>query len=1071
MFLLGFMVLNASAQQRKITGKIIDQSNGDPMPGVNVSIKGKPSNVSTNADGLYTIQVSSDADVLVFSYIGYVRQQITVGSQANINVRMAEDANTLNEVVAVGYGTQKKVSLTGAVSAIDIKQVEDVPALSLSAALRGTVPGLSISGGTQRPGQGTTIQVRNPVVLSKDSQQGTNPLFVIDDVIRSQADFDLLDQSMVESISVLKDAEAAIYGVSGSNGVILVRTKKGRSGAPRISFSSSLGLSNATKLPEQMNSLQLGQFINDYLSAQVYQQTASGSPTNNYIDADGFRVINGVKEATKTLTAWNTPDEMAYYANNSHNWLDEAFQTAYVNRNALSLSGGNDKVSYFVGGDYVVQNSNFKGINSSKYGVRTSIDAKITKRLSFSGSLSADVNSTKSYFYKLNSTSESLDNDAITLQNVQPWNEYYINGNPVILGASLTGGLENVNFFLVQNSDNFTGGKTYVVNMLGKVNYQIPGIDGLNATVSFNKNINSANSKQFGTTFTYYKYAGLGANNHIPGGALLGTYTIKNGDRVRLNPSFSDNYQLNAGLNYDKTFGKHHVGAIALFEQRESMTEGVAAMTEGIVTGGLPYQTFTVGTQTSSQSSQISQAGFQSIITRANYDYANKYLLQAVFRRDGSSRFAPGRNWGNFPAASAGWVVSEEDFFKKNVKWMDFLKLRASVGITGTDATKAYQFLSSYNLGTGSNGGAVFNEADRSIAIKPNVAIPNENVVWDKVTKTNYGVDMGFFKNRLTVSGEYFYSYGRDLLATLTSSVPFLIGAAVPTENYGKVDMFGYEFSASWKGSIGNKVTYSFTPFYTWMDNKNILTDVASGIKGTAEDLTGGSSDQGYFAYKSLGIIRTQAEADAIIAQRAAAAGGANKVKILNDFLQPGMLNYEDVNGDGLITLADRVYVTDRQNNHNSLGLNFGFGYAGLNLNVVAGMSWGGYTSVGGLKPTGANSSTYVYGNRPTYWVDHWTPTNTNAAYPNPYFSSSLESSDFWLVSATQLSITNANLSYTIPSKITQKIGVGSVRVNVQGTNLIHFINPFPEKYRDFYTPLGTYPTLRTFSFGLNVGI
>ncbi|MDQ0639358.1 TonB-linked SusC/RagA family outer membrane protein [Pedobacter sp. W3I1] len=1058
------------AQDRKITGKVIDQADGQGIPGVNVSLKGVPSNVSTNSDGVYTIQVKSNSDVLVFSYIGYARQTIPVGTQTTINVKLVSDNKSLEDVVVVGYGTQKKATLTGAVSALDLKQVEDVPALSLSAALRGTAPGLAVSGGTQRPGQGTTITIRNPVVYSKDSQQGTNPIFVIDDIIRTQADFDLLDQSTVESVSILKDAEAAIYGVSGANGVVIVRTKRGKQGAPRISFSSSVGLSNATKLPQMMSGVELGNFVNDYLNTSVYQQTIAGTEVNNFINADGFKVTNGVTATTRE-TQWYTPDELSYFSANNHNWLAEAFQTSNIYRQALNISGGSDKVTYFVGANYTTQNSNFKGVNSYKYGLRASIDAKLAKGLSVSASMSGDVSYTKSYYYKLNSTSESLDNDVATLQNVNPWSEYFINGNPVVLGASNTGGLENVNFFLIQNSDNFTGGKTYVMNMLGKITYEIPGVKGLTATATFNKNINSANTKQFGTTFNYYKYAGTGDNNHIPGGALLGVYAIKNGDRIRLNPSFTDAYQLNAGLNYNRSFGKHNISALALVEQRESALEGVAAMTEGVVAGGLPYQTFTVGTQTSTQSGQVSETGFQSLITRLNYDYDNKYLLQLVYRRDGSSRFAPGNNWGGFPAASLGWVVSQEKFFKDNVKWMDLLKFRASAGLTGTDATKAYQYLASYNLGTGSSGGAVFNEIDRSIAIKSNIAIPNMNVIWDKYFKTNYGVDMGFLKNKLTVTAEYFWTHGYGLLTTLSSSVPATIGAAVPTENFAAANMFGYEISASWRDKIG-KVSYGFSPFYSWSDNKNIKIDVASGIVGTLEDLTGKSSDLGLFGYKSLGIIRTQDEANAIIADRlnkSAVAGDKTKIKILDNPLQPGMINYEDVNGDGVIDVKDKTYVTDRQNNHNNLGLNFNVGYSGLSLNVVMGISWGGKTSIGGLKPSGTGAS--VYDNRASYWADHWTKNNTGAQYPNPYFSSIYETSDFWLVSATQFNVTNANLSYSIPTKWTEKIGIGSIRVFAQATNPVQFINPFPGKYRDFQSQLGTYPTLKTYSFGLNVGL
>lgn len=1055
------------AQDRTITGTVLDEKNL-PLPGVTIQVKGSKAVTSTDVNGKYSIKVTNLQNVVIgASFVGYnyMEKTLRVGEK-NADFRMTPSNKGLNEVVVVGYGEQKKASLTGAVTVADLKKVEDVPALSLSAALRGTAPGLSVTGGVQRPGQAASLTVRNPVSFSKDSQQGTNPLYVIDDVIRTQADFEALDQNEVESISILKDAEAAIYGVSGANGVILVRTKRGRAGAPKVSFSSSVGAANATMLPKMMNGVQLAAFTNDYLNASVYNETVAETVNPNYIDADGYRVIGGVKDLTRQ-SGYYTPDEVSYFAAHNHNWLDQAFKTSLVEREAVNISGGSDKLTYFIGGDYVNQNSNFKGVNSYKYGLRANIEAKPAKGLSIYASLSDDITYSRSYWYKLHGTSESLDNDVATLQNAYPWQEYFIDGNPVLNGISSSGGLENINFFLVQNSNNFTGSQNYGTNMLGKITYEIPGIKGLTATVTMNKNINNSNNKQFGTSFNYYKYSGQGENNHIPGGTLVNVYNISNGDRVRLNPTFANSYQLDAGLNYNRSFGKHTISVLALYEQREQNSEGVGAESDGVVVGALPYQTFTVGDQSSSQLSQISTAGFESFISRINYDYANKYLLQLVYRADGSSRFAPGHNWGSFPAASAGWVVSEEPFFKNNVKWVDFLKLRASVGLTGTDATKPYMYQSSYKLGTGSSGGAVFGEGNRSIGIMADVAIPNVAVTWDHVLKTDYGIDMEFLGNRLNVTGDYFWSHGYDLLTTLSASVPVTIGAVPPTENHNIVNMFGYEISAGWRDHVG-KFNYSFTPFFTWMDNKNILIDVASADLGTLRDLTGRSSDMGLLGYKSLGIIRDQAQANAIIDQRAAAAGGKQNVKIDNDLVQPGMINYQDVNGDGVIDAKDQVYLSHKMGNHNNLGLNFSIGYDGLNLNVVAGMAWGGMIDIGGEKPSGNGAN--KYDNRPVYWADHWTPDNHNAKYPNPYFSSITASSDFWLVPATQLNITTATLSYTIPSKFSNKIGLSSARVYLVTTNPIQFINPFPDHYRDFMSAVGTYPALRTLSFGLNVG-
>jgi hypothetical protein len=402
------------------------------------------------------------------------------------------------------------------------------------------------------------------------------------------------------------------------------------------------------------------------------------------------------------------------------------------------------------------------------------------------------------------------------------------------------------------------------------------------------------------------------------------------------------------------------------------------------------------------------------------------------------------------------------------------LKVRASVGLTGTDNTKPYQFQANYKLGTGSSGGAVFNEGARSIGVLPNVAIPNVNVTWDHVTKTDYGLDMGMLNNRLTFSADYFWSHGYDLLTTLSSSVPATIGASVPTENHNIVNMFGVELAAGWRDIIGRKFSYSFTPFFTWSDNKNVLIDVASGNVGGPLDLTGKSSDIGNYGYKSLGLIRTQADASAIIAARSQAAGGDSKVNIFNTPVQPGMINYLDVNNDGVIDAKDQIYLTKKSGNHYGMGLNFSLGYDALTLNVIAGMSWGGWTNIDGLKPanqSSAGTGASIQDNRPAYWADHWTPDHTNAKYPAPYFQSDYQvTTDYWLMHATSLNITSASLSYTLPSHLVGKVGMSSARVYVVSTNPFQFLNPFPGHYRDLQTSLYSYPSLRTVSVGLNVG-
>jgi TonB-linked SusC/RagA family outer membrane protein len=1084
--------LSVYAQNRTVSGVVTGSDDNQPLIGVTVQVKGSTTATSTDVKGHYSIKVTNLQNVVIgVKYIGYNYQEVTLTpGELVANFKMVPTNSNLQEVVITGYGEQKKLTVTGAISTINLKQVEDIPALNLSTALRGTVPGVSISGGTNRPGQPSTLTIRNPVSLSKDGQ-GTTPLFVIDDIIRTQADFEALDINEIEAVSVLKDAEAAIYGVYGANGVFVVRTKRGRNSPPKFSFSSSVGMANATQFPKMLSGIQLATFSNDYNQLNASQQTPAswkdtinygvGVPIQNYYDVNGYlhSFAAGTKVETISptrLSTWYTPDELNYIANNSTDYFRQAFKSSYVEREALNVTGGSEKTSYFLGADYVNQNSNFAGINSYKYGLRANITSKVAKGLEVFGSISEDVSYVRSYWYKLKNTSENLDNDTKSLQNALPWQQYFVNGNPVLVGSSTTGGNDNINFFSIQNSDNFTGGTSYATNLLGKITYEIPGLKGLVATVTMNENINSANNKQFGTTQYYYKYAGTGDNNHIPGGAFVGIYPIDNANYVRLTPTFADNYQLDAGLNFNRSFGKHTITALALYEQRESNSEGVAAESDGVVNGGLPYQTFTTTTSSSNQSSQVSNFGFEAFISRINYSYDNRYLAQFVYREDGSSRFSAGHNWGGFPSASVGWVVSEEPFFKSKINWVDQLKLRASVGLTGTDNTKAYQFAESYNLSTGSSGGAVFNEGNRSVGVKPNIANPNDIVTWDHVFKTDYGIDMQLLKNRLTISGDYFFNKGYDLLTTLSSSVPATIGTAAPTENFAKVNSFGYEISAGWRGSVGKKFTYSISSFLTWSDNKNILIDVAAANVGGPLDLTGKSSDAGSYGYKSLGIIRTQDEANAIIAQRAALPGSNKQnVTIFGYPLQPGMINFQDVNGDGKIDASDLQYLNKKSSSHHSLGFNWSVGYAGLNLNVIMGASWGGVTPITGLLPanytTSSTGTVSILDNRPVYWADHWTPSNTTARFPAPsFFQEWNVNTDFWLLSAATINISSATLSYTIPTAITNKIGISSARLYAVGTNLYSFLNPYPDGYRDQQTDVYSYPSLRSISLGLNIG-
>ncbi len=1057
------------AQNRTVSGTVLDEKN-QPLPGVTVQVKGSKASTTTDVNGKYAIKVTNLQNVSIgVSFVGYNYSEKTLKvGEMNADFKMVPSSTDLDEVVIVGYGVQKKATLTGSVSTIAIKDIQDIPSLNLGASLAGQVVGVGVAQDS-RPGQPASITIRNTMTLNGSHGGSTSPLYIIDDQVRTQADFNLLDASEVESISILKDAEAAIYGVQGANGAILVRTKRGKIGAPKVTFSSSFGTANAIQLPKMLTGIQFAQWSNDYL--QIGEQAPQGVQTGNTIDANGY--INGVP--TNKSSGWYTPDELAYIANpaNNTNYLKQEFKAADVEREALDVSGGTDKATYFIGADYVNQNSNFSGVNADKWGLRANVETKPAKGLTVSLGLNFEQSYSKTFWYKQHGTTESLNNDVITLAQMPPWEKYYIDGNPVNLSGS--NALDGINVNLFQNSDNYEDSRQYITNFLGKISYEIPGISGLTASVSLNSNINTSFPTQYGTTFNYYTYTGLGDNLHIPGGTIAKITPIDNGNDITFNPSYTKSYQLDATLNYQHSFGKNNINAIGIYEQQEGNGDGVNTSVATVIVGAPQNYNFATGAQTANQAnSAVFQYGLESYIARINYDYNQTYLVQVVGRRDGSTAFAPGDQWGNFGQVSFGWVASNEDFIKNAVPWMEQLKFRASLGLLGTNNTSAtaYQYYQQYNVKTGSSGGAVFGEGERGNGIAP-TSIANPNTTWDHAFKTDYGVDMEFLKERLAITGDYFWNHNYDALTGLSGSVPFVVGNTAPTENFGIYNTFGTELTVTWRDHISTNWGYHVTAFYGWSDDKNIREDMSQGLAGTVQDRTGKSDDGGVFGFESLGIIRTQAQANQIIAQRAAAAGGAQNVKIFGYTPAPGMINYADLNGDGVIEsndYKDQKYLTNKANNHSNAGLNFGFNYKSFSIDVVTGLSWGGENVIPGDEITAFNK-TDLSENRAAFWSDHWTPQNQNAKYPAPYYVNDYDvTSNFWFVSAFNWNISQANFSYTLPAKWSKVIGVASARLYAQCSNVYSLFNPYPDNYRYPGSGIENYPTLRTISLGLNAG-
>jgi TonB-linked SusC/RagA family outer membrane protein len=657
------------------------------------------------------------------------------------------------------------------------------------------------------------------------------------------------------------------------------------------------------------------------------------------------------------------------------------------------------------------------------------------------------------------------------------WAPMYVNGLPVLLSNnSNVNTVDAFHFFEVQKSDNYTSTRNTGLNITASADYELPFLKGLKARVLFGKTMDNGFGKQYGTKYNVYRLTMLGTNKHIYGGTVSGNpVVLNNGDRVRLNPTTTDSYQLNGYLTFDRQFSKHHVSAIAFFEQSETYSDGVAAMAEGAIIGegltDVDNMNFATGVQTTTESA--SESGNLSYAGRFNYDYDGKYLLESTLRYDASTNFAPEYRWGLFPSVSVGWVVSEEPFFKNNVSVVNFLKFRGSLGFLGGDATKPYNWQTSYGLKTGQ--GAVFGgNSDRSLVFNANNALANRAARWDDNTKYNAGIDAQFLGNRLSLTVDGFYDHRYNMLTALSASAPLLIGAALPSENFSSVDGFGYEVSLGYNNKITNDLSYRVNTFFAWNDNKQLIVDVSRGQIGQWDDPTGRSTDMGVVGYDYLGMFRTQGDIDAFFQSNP--QFNPLTYTIMGSAPKPGMLNYRDIRGpkdasgnytapDGKITDVDQTYLTPKESNHYSIGFNPSITYKSLSISATMGISWGGQAMV----ESAARKQATLTSNRPEFWTDHWTADNPNAAYPAPLYSATYDlASSFWFRSSLTAGMRNANISYTLPASLTSRAGVGSVRMFFTAINPFNFYNPY--SYKTYSGSYDAYPTLRSLSFGLNVG-
>lgn len=761
----GYVVLTKHSQTQAavsqqsgklVKGAVTDES-GLSVIGANVFIKGTTVGTITDMEGNFSLEVPSDNDILVISYIGYVEQQIPVKNRKNWSIVLKEDAQNLDEVVVVGYGTQRKGNIATAVTTIKSDVLQNRPVQTVGEALQGQIPGLSVTA-KGAPGESPKLQLRGSSVLKSDNS--SEPLVLVDGV---PADFNFLNPEDIESINVLKDAaSSAIYGSRAANGVLLITTKRGKMGKPTFRYNGSVGVNTPMYMPQSISSAEYARIKNEA------ERNMGRAPI--YTDEDISKFANGT--------------DLNRYPNT--NWLDLAIQNSVTTRHGLEASGGTEKVRYLVSAGIDHQTGIFPNTQQNVFNVRSSTDISITKKFG----ISFDIR------YQLR--------DMDALNNQEDIYKQLIQADPTMVAYYTDGSYGyNPGFFTNPLVPLYEGGQKYTnrheASGIFKLDYEI--IDGLKFTGIANVKYTFKNEESRARKVFYKNY--------------FTQEVFENGEN-----SFSDRrdynayYNLQALLNYKKSFGIHNLDILAGYQQESENSDWLKGARSGYPTD-IIWELNPGPKDNWSNDGNGEHWALASFIGRINYDYDNKYILSLSMRSDASSRFAKGSRWSTFPSVAAAWRISQESFMKGIRSWLDDLKIRASWGQTGS--ATGLGLYPSYTLI--STGGLILNNTYQQIASLKTIG--NQELTWEHSDMLNLGLDVKVLNSRLNFTGEYYIKNTKDIL--LEMPVPLEYGFGKPNMNVGEVRNKGWELSLSWNDRI-NDFGYSISGNLS--DNRNEVVDL-----------------------------------------------------------------------------------------------------------------------------------------------------------------------------------------------------------------------------------------------------
>ena len=972
--------LHAQSNTITVKGKVM--ADGEPVIGATVLVKGVSTGTATDMDGNFTLNVASKA-VLVVSSIGYETQEVPVNGRTLINVVLKSDVVALKDVVVVGYGVQKKVNLTGAVSSLSTDELEGKPIANVLEAMQGTTPGLVIQQGTSTPGSVPSINIRG-----LNTMNNNDPLVIIDGIEGSLANLNPAD---IEQVSILKDASStAIYGSRASNGVVLVTTKKGKAGKVEISYDFMYGVQQPTSLPKIADS---------WVYAELYNEAA----------------VNSGRSAKFT------PEQIAQYRNGGPNvnWVKELYnRNSPQSSHSVSMTGGNDQLSYMASLGYLDQSSMFKGpdYGYKRYNARLNVSHKVTKN------------------FTLNLTSQFARND---IKEHAYWTEWIIeqaNRMPPIYPIKNEDG--SYNYPAGSNSNGLQrleeGGYRQNVNdeLLGTIRAEWEVYKGL-------KLIGSAGGRVWNNKL------------HENRKAFEGTGDSEN----KLTEQFyrSKNITTNLMVTYNTKIGKHSIGGLLgyAYEGFSEKQFSTSRLTEDskydIFVGDLSGDKVS---NTGSGSDWAIYSGF----ARATYNYDEKYLLEFNIRNDYSSYFAKGNRSGVFPSFSAGWRISEEKFWSVLKPYVPSLKIRGSWGLVGNNRIGAYQYMQTVSVKNGISFGD-------KLAQTAEFASANPDLKWETTRMANIGFELGLLNNDLNITFDCFNNRTKDILVNLP--VPGLFGNGAPIQNAGKVETRGWELSVNYRLKTG-PVVHNFAGNIS--DSFNEVIDT----RGT--EIIGGSDVQtiikegyplySYYAYRSDGFFQNEEEC-----QKGPHLEGITP--------KPGDIRYLDKNGDGVIKPDDDRFIVGNDFPRYTFGFTYGLEYKGFDFSMM----WQG---VGRRNKWMRGESVEAFHNNNEgpvmdFHQDRWTPNNPDATYPRLTMgaesANNAAKSDFWIQDAKYLRLKNAQIGYTFPQQWMKKLYVKNLRIFASVQNPLTFTK-MKGGWDPEYTGDGSgraYPVARVYSFGLNV--